>query len=162
MITQALLKEFLHYDPLTGHFSWVKRSGRGQSPIGSRAGWLSNTGYTVIEFKQKNYAAHRLAFLYMLGKFPPHEVDHQNGVKLDNRWENLRAATRAQNNQNRRTVSKRNPVGILGVFKTESGRFAASLSINYKKVHIGIFSTPEEAHSAYVEAKRKLHEFNTL
>ena len=57
-------------------------------------------GYRRIKLYGKAYPSHRLAFLYVEGRFPPNEVDHINGVRDDNRWVNIRHATHAQNGRN--------------------------------------------------------------
>jgi hypothetical protein len=56
---------------------------------------------------------------------------------------------------------RQNSTGFLGVYRVR-GRFAAAISVNYKNVYLGSFGSPEEAHAAYIKAKRKLHKGNTL
>src|SRR5690349_15052213 len=98
-LTQQYLKEILHYDPETGVFIWY--TSRGHCKAGNVAGSL-NLGYILIGICNFKYQAHRLAWLYMTGEWPTFEIDHKNGVSSDNRWENLREATRIINGQNRR------------------------------------------------------------
>lgn len=77
------------------------------------------------------------------------EVDHINGNPLDNRKENLRLATRAQNNQNRK-MHKRNAVGFKGVVAARKpGRFIGYIHTKEKKVHLGTFGSAEDAARAY-------------
>lgn len=98
----------------------------------------------------------------MTGTFPTSITDHKNGVKSDNRWDNLREATKQLNGQNRREAHKNNITGFLGVSKRCEGQYRASINNNGVKLNIGTFTTPEAAHLAYVETKRRLHEANTL
>ncbi len=158
MLTQSKLKEVLNYDPLTGLFTWMI-SPRSMTRIGDAAGCASR-GYIVIGVLGVQYLSHRLAFLYMNGRWPS-EIDHINGIKADNRWLNLREATRTTNMQNRRGPNKNNKVGFLGVSKDKSN-FQAQIKTDGIARHLGNYKTPELAHEAYIEAKRKLHPFGTI
>lgn len=111
-LTQSELKLLLNYCPITGTFTWMKRS-NSHVDAGSVAGTLRPDGYINIGVKGKRYQAHRLAFLYMLGEFPSYDVDHINKVKNDNAWINLRPATRSENMQN--TSKKSNNTSALKV-----------------------------------------------
>jgi len=97
-MTQARLKELLIYCVLTGLFMW--RVNRGRIKVGSIAGCKDYDDYILIRIDGTLYKAHRLAFLYMEGEFPPDQVDHINGVEDDNRWCNLRKCTLKQNMNN--------------------------------------------------------------
>ena len=92
MITQSELKELLNYDPATGVFTWLVS--RGRVKASSVAGHVHSRGYIVIMVDGRRHLAHRLAFVYMTGTFPDDQVDHINEIKADNRWINLREATR--------------------------------------------------------------------
>jgi hypothetical protein len=107
------------------------------------------------------YYAHRLAFLYMTGEWPPNEVDHLNGIRDDNRWANLRLATVSLNRQNQRRPRRDNTTGYLGVMVNGAG-FAARIMVDGKKFNLGTFKTPQEAHEVYLTAKRRLHKGGTL
>jgi hypothetical protein len=74
--------------------------------------------------------------------------DHRNGNQLDNRRENLRIATHAQNARNRRVIENRS--GFKGVFRSSARRWGAKL----KGRRLGTFATPEEAGAAYDAAAR--------
>lgn len=92
------IKNAVDYDPESGKFMW--QWDRLTAVAGERAGHIAGLGYIHISIKGKLYIAHRLAFLFM-GEEMPEAVDHINGVKIDNRWCNLRPATHAQNSQNK-------------------------------------------------------------
>lgn len=76
------------------------------------------------------------------------EVDHKDRDPSNNRRDNLRPATHIQNQANSRGSSR---TGFKGVYPNKD-RFAAAITVNYSKVHLGTFDTPEEAHMAYMEA----------
>lgn len=154
-LTAVKLKEYLDYNPDAGIFIWKirKRAFAGKYvEVGQRAGSLGHHGYWVIGIERKIYQAHRLAWLWMTGEWPSKDIDHRNLKKDDNRWENLRLASEKENCSNRRIRSD-NRTGFKGVSLHESGRYRASIqSRNGKRLHLGYFGTPEEAHAAYAEA----------
>lgn len=98
-LTSQRLKEVIHYDPDTGIFTWVKNTLA--SVIGKRAGGIHALGYRSIGIDYKRYLEHNLAWLYMTGKMPKRQIDHINRDRADNRWENLRDVSRAENNVNK-------------------------------------------------------------
>lgn len=157
MLTQVRLKELLDYDPDTGLFRWKLYRGR-LAKRGDVAGGEGAKGYWRVWVDGKFYSAHRLAFLWMTGEWPEHEVDHINGVRADNRWANLRQSTRSENMHNRLTsIGKKNGT-LLGVSKnTHGGKFSAVIAVDGKRHRIGSFPTPEAAHAAYLKAKDELH-----
>jgi hypothetical protein len=89
------------------------------------------------------------------GRDPGQTVDHINGIKLDNRWKNLRDATRAENCRNANKAP--NSHGLKGVRKGSANRYEAQICFNYKKIYLGCFDSAEKAHEAYKEAAIKLH-----
>lgn len=114
-------------------------------------------GYVYIKIDGKSYMAHRLAWLDVNGEWPEVFVDHINGDRSDNRLINLRAATRELNAQNQRVAQKHNKLGILGV-SPYGEKYYACIRVNGKTKYLGLHETPEVAHQAYLEAKRKYHE----
>ncbi len=158
-LTQDRIKEVMHYDPETGEFSWLKSSGTMKK--GSRAGADHHEGYRKIKLNRITYQAHRLAWLYVHGCWPREHVDHINGDKGDNRICNLREATMAQNKQNSHRPNSNNKIGLLGVSKSGE-RFHAKITKFAKCIHIGSFDTAEQAHEAYLSAKRQMHPFGVL
>jgi hypothetical protein len=155
MIMQELLKEYLHYNPDTGVFTWSKKPSA-KVYVGDIAGTLHPRGYIYIKFKGKIHRAHRLAFIYVTGNLPKNEVDHINGVKTDNRWANLRDCTHIENMSNFTKPNKNNKSGLLGVTTKPDG-FTAHISKLGTKYYLGFFKTAEEAHNAYRKAKNALN-----
>lgn len=160
-LTVERLREVLAYDQETGLFTRRVRTANCVK-VGDVAGSLHRKGYIRINVDGRRYFAHRLAWLYVNGEWPPAEIDHINGVKDDNRIVNLRLATRIENMQNERVSRSNNKAGYLGVFLHSCGKFSAKICIDGKNKHLGMFPTPESAHEAYLEAKRQLHHFCTL
>ena len=160
-LTQNDLKEYLSYESETGIFTWIK-SYRNQH-IGKKVGSYDKDGYLQIKFKQKLYRAHRLAWLYVCGKFPSTQLDHINGIRDDNSIKNLREVTYAENSQNQRISHKDSTFGMLGIdFNKSKKRFRARIQINGRRITLGGFGTAEEAYSAYIEAKRQYHSTCTI
>lgn len=154
----AQLARWLAYDPDTGVITW--KVARGRVTAGAVAGAANGAGYRTVR-AGRIYLEHRLAFVLMDGRWPAAHVDHINGDKSDNRWANLREASPRLNAENKRRATRANKVGALGVTKSGSG-FAASIGSRGHKHHLGVFATAEDAHAAYVDAKRRLHEGCTL
>lgn len=159
-LTQSRLKELLDYEPETGVFRWKVVAGRGpcrRNP-GDVAGSVGLGGYVTIRFGGKSYYAHRLAFLWMTGAWPEHEVDHIDGVRTDNRWMNLRETSRKTNAHNTGGLRANNTSGLVGAsWHKQSGRWRAAITLNNRVIHIGLFATIELAHAAYLKAKDELH-----
>ena len=158
-ITADYLKTRLIYDPETGEFVWKYCGHKGNQwnsmCAGKTAGTFSTLGYGVIRIDNIVYLSHRLAWLYMTGEWPTHEIDHIDHDPGNNRYANLRPATRKNNGRNRK-LSKNNAIGIKGVCRIpRSGKWQATITVNGKHKHLGSFCTPEEAGEAYAEAARK-------
>lgn len=161
-LTAELLRALLHYDPETGIFTWLLPKSSKIKP-GDRAGGKDiQSGYRSIWVVGKGRAEHRLAWLYVYGEWPKGDIDHINGISDDNRIANLRDASTSQNCQNQRKARISNSSGLLGVKKFRPGQWQSSIGVNGKYIHLGTFNSPESAHLAYIEAKRKYHSFGTL
>ena len=154
MITQTELKELLFYDPQTGDFTWLVRTCN-RIKVGDVAGWLDD-GYVRIKVCGIKYRANRLAWLYMTSEWPKVEIDHYDTIRSNNRWENLREATHSLNAQNQRKAHRDNKTGFLGVKPNGKG-FEANIMLDDEAHYLGIHSTPQLAHDAYLKAKRELH-----
>lgn len=155
ILTQERLHEVLDYSPFTGDFVWKVQ--RGLEKAGVLAGSVSRTGYLVIHIDRKRYRSHRLAWLYVHGKWPNGTIDHIDGDKMNNRIGNLREATVAENNKNRR-LSSANTTGYKGVsYDAINKRFRAGICVGGKNKNLGRFDSAEAAHKAYKEASLKYH-----
>lgn len=137
MITKTRLKEVLFYNSTSGLFTWLidVKGSRGRYGV---AGTTNNRGYVSITIDGKRYSAHRLAFLYMEGELPEHHVDHINRDKTDNSWANLRHATEAINNRNRKSN-----LDFIGVgLHSKSGKWNARVPENNRKgKSLGLYFT---------------------
>lgn len=142
MLTQKRLKELLSYNLDTGEFTWREDKGN-KVRIGDIAGCLTEANYINIKAGYKVYAAHRLAFLYVAGYLPEHQVDHINGTRDDNRWCNLRHVSQTCNLQNQKT-SKNNVSGFPGVSECPR-KFKAQLKFKGNILHLGYYTDPLEA-----------------
>lgn len=159
-ITKHNVHDIFDYDD--GTLRW-KDSLSGKSRIrGAAAGYVNGDGYIVVETGGKAVAAHRIVWLMHHGVWPQGEIDHLNGVRNDNKIENLRDVERLTNTENRRSASRHSRSGWLGVEQLKSGQFRARIRSRGTLHELGIFSSGEDAHSAYVEAKRRIHAGNTL
>lgn len=152
-LTLDFLKSILFYDPETGLFTWLKNIGKAKK--GMVAGKPHPHGYILIGINGFHYLAHRLAWFYMKGEWPP-EIDHEDLIKNNNRFSNLRIATRTQNNMN--TISRKNSTsGCKGAsVDRRDGKYDARITVEGKTHYLGRFSNPEEATQAYHEAAKKL------
>lgn len=158
-LTQAYLKSVLHYDPETGIFTWLPRcrsmfkedrfaaawNGKHANKIIGYDGWQ---GYLVTRVDGSLYRLHRLAFLYMTGAFPTDQVDHINGVRNDNRWDNLRAATGSENRRNQK-LPPNNTSGHVGVhWHKAQGKWHARIMVAKRWLYLGSFSEFSDAVAA--------------
>jgi len=159
--TLARVREVVEYDPRAGTFTWRVRTSIRIMPGAIAGTKKADSGYVLVGIDGVQYRAHRLAWFMMTGDWPSGDVDHINGVRHDNRWSNIRVVTSAVNGQNRRRAQRDNRLGVLGVFQCKK-RYQAQVKLNGVVTHLGTFDTPEQAHEAYVEAKRRLHEGCTL
>ena len=162
MISHAELKEALSYNPETGIFKW-KTAGRRRN-VGAEVGSWDMYGYKTIRLAKKSYKLHRLAWFYINGEWPKYDIDHINGIRHDNRIENLRDVPRKMNLENQKKLTERpTRTGLMGAyFDSRKNMFYSRISHHDKSLYLGSFKTAEEAHNRYLEAKRELHKGNTL
>lgn len=155
-LTQSELQETLSYDPETGLFHWIKP--RKKVVLGSVAGTIAKGGYRVIKIRQRLYFAHRLAWLYVYGRWPEGLIDHRDHDTGNNRISNLRECSNSQNQQNRRGADRASKTGVLGV-SPQGSMFIATICADGQQIYLGHFPTVEEASFAYQEAKKAYHRF---
>ena len=138
------------YNPWTGE---LFRLGKLKE---KRAGTVVDRGYRVIHFGGRLYLEHRLIWFMMTGEWPKNEVDHINRDRVDNRWSNLREATKFEQggNMTRRYDAKNLFQGATK--RPNAVSYVSTIRHNGKKIHLGCFETAEEAHEAYLEASAKL------
>lgn len=154
-LTVERLRNALYYDPDTGLFTWIRPTSN-RAKKGSGPSCLDRHGYPVVRLDGRLYLAHRLAFLYMTGRFPKHDMDHVNGIRSDNRWANLREATRQENLRNK---IARKP-DAKGIQRLPSGKWRARITVDRQGIHLGCFSSSAEAKAAYSrEAVRLFGDF---
>lgn len=154
-LTQESLKELLHYNPLTGEFTWKERSSKWMEDERNRRSWnakfagkpagtlftKSKTGYQSIELCifNKKYRAHRLAWLYMTGHLPEQQIDHIDQDARNNKWVNLREASFRDNSRNR-CIHNNNTSGVVGVvWRKDRSKWAAQCGMGNKTHYLGEF-----------------------
>lgn len=163
--TQDYLNECLIYGKNTGRFTWLKRPLEHFISLSACNTWNGKyagenacrtdaNGYEVIAIDGKVLKAHHAAFMIMEG-VKPKEVDHQDGVRDNNAWDNIRSVTRLENCKNRK-VRADSSSGICGVhYRKDNGKWRAKIAYKGKRVNLGQFATKEEAIKARQEAEKK-------
>ena len=159
MLTQKYLQEVFEYR--NGQLYWIgkRRGAKKNKPISNKVG----SGYVGCMLDGKPYLLHRLVYLYIHGYMPVNDIDHINGDKTDNRIENLRVVSKAGNQQNIRKAYTTSTSGLLGAFYSKKHRnWFSRICVNGKRKWLGTFENSNQAHQAYVEAKRYLHPTCTI
>ncbi len=163
-ITAEEVRKRLRYDEETGLLHWVEplssRVKVGDPVISIRA-----DGYIQVGICGRRFMAHRVIWLLVTGRWPNGILDHKDGVRTNNRWNNLREVSASGNSQNMRRAHRDTKHGLLGVSfiqNRKSKPFRSEIRVDGKPMRLGTFATPEEAHAAYLNAKRKFHPANTL
>lgn len=151
-LTQARLKSLFDYDPESGIFTrLVSRNG---APAGAIMNVAGSCGYISMSVDGKTYKAHRLAWLYVYGQFPEGIIDHIDGDGTNNRIKNLRLASLTQNKANEK-IRRDNSSGFKGAKPHKAGKWQARISVNGRRLSLGYYATPKEAHDAYMLAALK-------
>lgn len=150
----AIMRSDLAVTP-EGHVVWT-RPGGPRRKLHGPAGRLDGHGYRQITIGQRAFAAHRIAFFLANGRWPEGEIDHINGVPVDNRPANLREVSRAQNQWNRKTQSgaKLAPKGVS--WDSDAGKWAARITKDGKVHRLGRFASEQQAAEAYDAAAKQL------
>jgi hypothetical protein len=171
-LTQAIVRELLDYHPKTGSLIWRKRDRKWFSSDFTHTMWNARYagkpalniphggdrgtggGYLHGGIFNKTYFAHRVAFLWMVGRWPDPEVGHENHNRADNRWSNLIEQTHLQNLHNQ-VLRSTNTSGFVGVFPTPSGTYRAHIVVNNRQIHLGTFRTFRKAAAARRTAEKR-------
>lgn len=156
MLTQDRVKELLTYDPLTGVFRWkVRRKLKAGSVAGCEFTDRQGKKYWSIGVNGKMFLAHRLAWLFTHGQFPPEQIDHIDGNGLNNRLGNLRVVSNIENQRNARKRVD-NTSGVSGViWDKRDQKWRAQIRVNRKNIYLGLFTDKSEAISARKAAEIK-------
>lgn len=155
-ITQELVKKLFKYDPKEGILRWNYR--KQGSRLGRIAGYFSKgSGHYYTSIGHVGYYTHIIIWLYMTGEWPTILIDHKDGNKINNKWENLRLATKSQNGMNAK-LRVDNTSGCKGVYRHKpSGKWHVRIHANNVAYSLGYFATYEEAVAARREAEIKYH-----
>lgn len=155
LLTQEKMKSVIRYNPDTGIFIWLV--GNNKRKAGDIAGGIGAAGYWMIGVSGKRYYAHMLAWLYMTGEFPTVGIDHKDRCKTNNKWDNLRLATKAQNSANTEIMST-NKSGYKGVsWHRDLYKWQVHIRINGKSKYLGVYTSKEEAAQVYRNAAIREH-----
>lgn len=162
-LTQEIVRELLHYDPETGLLYWKERdrkwfkreldfkSWNSRYKGKSVDGIVKHSGYMKVYIFNKAYFSHRIIWLLFYGDFPKDQLDHINGIKHDNRIENLREVTNLENCKNQK-LQKNNKSGYKGVsWCKREKRWVANIRLNGILTFLGYFDTPELAFRKYAD-----------
>lgn len=159
-----LARKLFTYEPSTGVLRWradrvveLRNHSQVKAKGGVEAGWSTSDGYRQVRFRGRKRKATSIIWLIVTGKPPKGQVDHVNGMKNDDRWENLRLASASQNRCN---VSKykNNTSGHKGVsWSEQKGKWRATIRIHNKQKHLGFFDDPKVAAQAYAAAVPVYH-----
>ena len=156
-MSPEIILERYNFDADTGVFFKKRTSGD------SRTGIVKTPkGYLRVFVAGRYYMAHHLVWFMSNGSLPESQIDHINGNPADNRLINLRQVTPVENSQNQRRAHATSSTGLLGASPVRNPRlkselWRAQIKVNGKSVHLGLFKSPEKAHLAYIEAKRRMH-----
>lgn len=148
------IRDYLSYNKDTGKFIWIKTNSN-RVKVGTECLTKNMYGYIVIGFDKKLFLAHRLAFLFVEGKFPDYVVDHINGDREDNSWDNLRACSRKENSRNMRVIKRGSSIYKGVCFYKKTSKRSSQIMVDSKRIHLGLFPTEKEAALTYNDAARK-------
>jgi hypothetical protein len=148
-LTAEYVKSILNYNPKTGRFVWKYREDVPKewntNFAGEIAGSFDRNNYLIIGINGSLYKAHRLAWLIVTGKWPQFEIDHEDGDVFNNRFSNLREASRQENGCNLKTPSN-NTSGVKGVsWHKPCQKWQAQIGIDGTSTHLGYFDSFDEA-----------------
>ena len=152
------IHENLSYNCKTGVVSWIYQNNKIKP--GTEAGRIDKRGYRTIEFRNNRkydraISCHHIAWYLYYGSWPKQQIDHKNGIRNDNRINNLRLCDRLGNAKNH-AIYKSCSSGITGVlYRKDLDKYQAGISVNKKKIHLGTFLNIEDAKEARYKAEKK-------
>jgi hypothetical protein len=145
-VVLADLRTFAKYNPETGCFICTRQRTPNAPEVGSVLGFKVRGNYLSLFVAGGSYPVHRLAFLWMTGKWPT-EIDHKDGNRQNNKWSNLSEGENVKN----KSLYCNNSSGVPGVYRTGSGKWAAQVGVNKKNRYIGTFNSKEDAIAARLD-----------
>jgi hypothetical protein len=164
-----VLRQLLRYEPETGKLFWLRRPDSMFPDARVAASWnarfageeafctLDAKGYWTGQLLGAKRKAHRVIWAMQTGAWPEADIDHENRIRNDNRWNNIRPASRSENMFNR-AANAGTKSGLKGVTWHEPNRrWRARIAINGKSTLLGYFATKEAAAEAYRAASERLH-----
>lgn len=145
-LLEQLAERFIYKDGVL-----IKKSNNKPCTLTNNRGYIRVSWDRGASGRVREYA-HRLVWFMFNGVIPDgHEIDHINGIRTDNRIENLRVVDKSGNAQN---------VRYKGYwFHKSSGKYCAAIKLYGDTKHLGLFATEAEAREAYLTAKRELHPY---
>jgi hypothetical protein len=145
-LTQAQVQNLFDYKD--GNLYWKTITGNGSVKVGDKAGSLKKNGRVVVSISNHVYFLHRIIFFYHHGYFPQ-MIDHINRDPLDNRIENLRECTWAENNRNRAKIKTRTSQFKGVSWSSRLHRWEVGIKVNGKSIRIGHSKNEHEAAEMY-------------
>jgi hypothetical protein len=157
----ADLHRFFIIDTAAGTIT--RRVAAGNQKAGSNAVRVNAQGYGHVSCLNVQLLAHRAIWAAHHGRWPEQSIDHINGARADNRIANLRDVDAFTNRQNQRRARRDSRSGLIGAIWLEQRKcWKSEIRVAGRVRMIGRYKTAQEAHAAYVEAKRRLHPGCTL
>ena len=153
------LRKLVHHEPDTGKLLFKHRDvsmfSYTKNPLQACNSWNAryankeiknfSSGYNRVVIFDCHYPAHRVMWALHYGEWPKGQIDHINGVKLDNSIVNLRVVTDAENSKNMPLRSD-NKSGVTGIYRSKNGKkWISEIRVNRKKIYFGTFENFEDA-----------------
>jgi hypothetical protein len=156
MLTIERLKELLYYNEQTGQLIW--KSTFKNRIAGKIAGTICRDGYRNVRLDKENYKAHRLVWFYKTGVWPKEDLDHINRNRDDNRFSNLREATRSENCINKGARKDNLSSGIKNVsWNKQRSKWHVAIQKDGKKTFLGLYDSLDEAKKVAESGRKTLH-----
>lgn len=137
------LKELFYIDEDWQLLWKVKKAARVK--IGDIAGGKDKYGYQIVSVNYRLFKCHRIIWALFYGEWPSGSIDHINGVKDDNRIENLRVVTHQENLRNQKK-RKTNKTGVHGISRQRAlSKWQVFITVDYKNIYLGVYEDFFEA-----------------